>query len=271
MSKTGKDAVTFAEETDPYRRIAELYDLEHDSFRADVEMYQQFVEAAGDPVLEIGVGTGRIALPITELGFRVTGLDPSPAMLTVAAEKNASNNLTSLLTLQPGGLLDAATAPGGPFGVIILALDVLLHLETSELQRDALTAAFQALDPRGQLLIDVFSPTPAMLQSFDGSVALEGTWELETGETVDKFSSRSVKPSEQLIDTVLWYEISNPEGRLERIRTSYRHRYLTAAELELMLELTGFQDWVLYGGYDLEPFDDGSERLIVAADVTRTG
>ena len=45
-------------------------------------------------------------------------------------------------------------------------------------------------------------------------------------------------------------------------------RYVVPAELELLLELTGFVEWKLYGSYDLDPFDDTSERLIVTAEVT---
>ena len=45
-------------------------------------------------------------------------------------------------------------------------------------------------------------------------------------------------------------------------------RYLVASELALLLELTGFVEWKMYGSYDLDPYDDGSDRLIVTAEVT---
>jgi hypothetical protein len=45
-------------------------------------------------------------------------------------------------------------------------------------------------------------------------------------------------------------------------------RYLHAAELELMLEMAGFASWEIYGSYDLDPFDDHSERILVAAEAT---
>jgi hypothetical protein len=47
-------------------------------------------------------------------------------------------------------------------------------------------------------------------------------------------------------------------------------RYLYRSELELMLELAGFVEWQLYGSYDLDPYDDQSDRLIAAAEVTRS-
>jgi hypothetical protein len=45
-------------------------------------------------------------------------------------------------------------------------------------------------------------------------------------------------------------------------------RYVVPSEIELMLEVAGFAEWTLYGSYDLDPYDDGSERLIVTAEVT---
>ena len=59
-----------------------------------------------------------------------------------------------------------------------------------------------------------------------------------------------------------------PDGSLRRIATSFDLRYLHRHELELMLELAGFVQWQVYGSYDLDPYDDESDRLIVAAEIT---
>ncbi len=68
----------------PYDSIAAYYDLEHRSFTEDIDFYLQFIEAAGDPVLELGCGTGRILRGIAEAGFAVTGVDSSAPMLDFA-------------------------------------------------------------------------------------------------------------------------------------------------------------------------------------------
>jgi hypothetical protein len=57
-----------------------------------------------------------------------------------------------------------------------------------------------------------------------------------------------------------------PDGTLRRIPTSFTMRYIQRAELELMLELAGFKSWEIYGSYDLDPFTDHSDRLLVAAE-----
>ena len=85
---------------------------------------------------------------------------------------------------------------------------------------------------------------------------------------IDRFSARTHDSAEQRIDTELWYDLTDPAGHIRRVRSGFPMRYLVASELALLLEVSGFVEWKLYGSYDLDPFDDGSDRLIVTAEVT---
>src|SRR4029450_11223347 len=76
----------------PYASIAAYYDVEHRAFTEDIELYLQFVESAGDPVLELGCGTGRILRQIARPGYSVTGVDSSPEMLAFA--QNSLESMT---------------------------------------------------------------------------------------------------------------------------------------------------------------------------------
>src|SRR5215204_4519425 len=100
---------------DAYARIAELYDLEHESYADDVEFYVNFVEAVGDPVLELGCGTGRLLTGIAEAGFRITGTDRSEAMLDRARARVEVSGQGHIIQLSQGDMGDADEAPGGPF------------------------------------------------------------------------------------------------------------------------------------------------------------
>ena len=93
----------------PYDEIAAYYDLEHRSFTDDVDLYLQFIEAAGDPVLELGCGTGRILRGIAEAGYSVTGLDSSAPMLDFA--RIAAEGLDDGITLIEGDFADPALLP----------------------------------------------------------------------------------------------------------------------------------------------------------------
>ena len=257
--------------TDPYADIAALYDLEHAEYEDDLDLYLSLALAVGDPILELGCGSGRLLLPFAEAGYRVTGLDRSPPMLDRARAAVAAAGFADEITLFEGPMTAADRAPGGPFGLVIVALNGLLHLPTATEQRAALTAAHRALDPRGQLVIDLLNPTPDALRAFDHALTHEGTWTEPDGTRADKLAARRLAPATQTIETDLWYDRIAPGGALTRTATSYPMRYLHRAELELLLELTGFVEWQVYGSYDLDPFHDTSERLIVTAEVTASG
>ncbi|MCC6315663.1 MAG: class I SAM-dependent methyltransferase, partial [Thermomicrobiales bacterium] len=173
-------------------------------------------------------------------------------------------------TLVHSDMAEADRAPGGPFGLALIPLNGLVHAATPAAQRAVLESARRALDPRGQLVIDVFNPTPDALRAFDQSAVHEGRWRLPNGTVVDKFGARTLHAATQTIATDLWYDLTDAGGALHRIATSYTMRYLHMAELALMLELAGFVEWEVYGGYDLEPYEDNSERLLVTAEVTRS-
>ena len=262
------DAQAIATENDPYAELPELYDLEHAGFTDDIDMYLRFAEIVGDPVLELGCGTGRVLGPLADAGFRVTGVDLSRPMLDRAEAQLNRTIAEELVRLVHAPMAEADAAPGGPFGLVILALNGLMHLPTQGEQRRALDAARRSLDPRGMLVVDALNPDPALLATFDGRVQHEGRWMRDDGTCIDRFAARTHAPAEQRIDTELWFDLLAPDGSLRRVRSGFPMRYAHPSELELLLELAGFVEWKLYGSYELDPFDDGSERLIVTAEVT---
>jgi SAM-dependent methyltransferase len=261
-----------ADSGDPYAELPELYDIEHAAFSDDIELYLRLAEVVGDPILELGCGTGRVLAPLAAASHRITGIDRSRPMLdraraTLQVQENAGD-LWQRVTLAEGSMTEAESAPGGPFGLVIFSLNGLMHLSDMAAQRAALASARRALDPRGMLVVDVLNPTPEMLATLDGRVQHEGSWRKPDGTVIDRFSARTHNSAAQRIDTDLWYDLTNPDGHIRRVRSGFPMRYLVASELALLLEVTGFVEWKLYGSYDLDPYDDGSDRLIVTAEVT---
>ena len=253
---------------DPYAQIAALYDLEHAGYDDDIDLYLNLALSTGDPILELGCGTGRLLLPLAEAGHRITGVDLSLPMLDRARSKVAEAGLVDRVTLHRASMTDDLSPPGGPFGLAIVSLNGLMHLTAQREQRRALEAVRRCLDPRGQLVLDVLNPTPETLRSLDHSLAHEGTWVDRAGARIDKVAARRILPSQQTIMTELWYDRIAQDGVISRVAASYGLRYLHRAEMDLLLELAGFAEWQIYGGYDLEPFDDQSDRIIVTAEVT---
>src|SRR5215208_7091430 len=93
---------------DPYAELPDLYDLEHAGFSDDVELYLRLAEAVGDPILELGCGTGRVLAPLAAAGHRITGVDRSRPMLDRARSElrvqDHVGDISQRLTLSEGSM-----------------------------------------------------------------------------------------------------------------------------------------------------------------------
>lgn len=250
----------------PYDDIADLYDLEHDNHHDDIALVRNIVAVVGDPVIEFGCGSGRLLLPIAQDGYSITGVDSSRTMLDRAHYAVTQANLSKEVSLVYGHMEARLDLEPRSFGVGIFSLNGLMHLTSQEAQLTALTEACRLLDPRGQLVIDLFNPTPEYLTFLDSRTLLEGVLTSRDGGEVEKWAHRKLRPSQQLIETRIWYDSVSKDGQVHRRRSSFALRYIHAAELALMVQQAGFAEWQLYGTYDLDPYDDASDRIIMLAD-----
>lgn len=253
-------------DTDPYHRIAELYDLEHDAVGDDAELYVAMADQIEGPILEMGCGSGRLLVPIAGAGHEITGLDRSPTMLQRAGARLQSAGIPGKrVTLYHGDMESAGSAPGGPFGLVLYSLNALMHLADPESQLDSLRGARTAMRSGGQIVIDIMNPTPQYLVELGHGPIHEWSHETECGESIDKWSVRHVDPVSQAIDTILWYDQLDGSGHLRRSRASFSLRYIHASELSLMLELAGFSEIQLFGSLEFEPLDESSDRIFAIA------
>ncbi len=139
-----------------YDRIARLYDPWSASVVEDVAFYLERARASGGPVVELGVGTGRIAVPIASDGIRVIGIDSSQGMLDVARERAELAGVE--LDLRYGDFRDPPVE--GPVPLVIAPFRSLLHMETDADRLAVVRAVHDLLEPDGQFVFDVFWPGP---------------------------------------------------------------------------------------------------------------
>jgi SAM-dependent methyltransferase len=137
-----------------YDRIARLYDPWSLSVTEDVSFYVDRARRSGGPVVELGVGTGRIAIPIAAEGIHVIGVDLSEGMLEVAREQAALAGLE--LDLRHGDFRDPPVEETVP--LVIIPFRALLHMQTDEDRRSVLRSVKRLLEPNGTFIFDVFSP-----------------------------------------------------------------------------------------------------------------
>ncbi len=137
-----------------YDEIARLYDPWSRSVVEDVSFYVDEAVRSGGPVLELGVGTGRIAIPIAAVGIQVVGVDLSEGMLAVARERADLAAVT--VDLRHGDMRNPPVE--GVFPLIVIPFRTLLHMESDIDRRAALRTVARLLAPGGRFVFDVFTP-----------------------------------------------------------------------------------------------------------------
>ncbi len=250
---------------DPFSPFVPFYDLDVGRFREDLPFYRALADRTGDPILELGCGTGRVLLSLAEAGHRVTGVDLSAAMLARARARlrEASAAVAERVELVHQDVRELSLAERG-FRLAFWAINSFYHLETLEDQRRALSQVRDHLASGGLVVIDGFNPTPELLREGDGRPLLEGILEdPEEGGRILKWTAWQTDPALQIQDVLFLYERIRADGTSERHALPFRLRYLHPGEGRLLLEDAGFVVEALYGDYDMGPFTAHSPRMIL--------
>ncbi len=131
----------------PYDTIAELYDPWSRSVKEDVGFYVKEARASSGPVVELGIGTGRIAIPVAWAGIRVIGVDSSREMLATCARAAEKAAVSELLDLRLGDLRHPPVEER--VSLVICPFRAYLHMADDAERVEALEAARELLLPGG--------------------------------------------------------------------------------------------------------------------------
>jgi SAM-dependent methyltransferase len=228
----------------PYDEIARLYDPWSRSVTEDVPFYLEEARRSGGPVVELGVGTGRIAIPIASDGIHVIGVDASRGMLEVAGERAALSGVGANLELRVGDLREPPVHERVP--LVICPFRSLLHMRTDDDRRLALRAVQTLLAPGGRFIFDVFTP------SRDDIVETNGRWlEREPG----------------IFERADWDEAERTltlSVRDENASSTMGLAWLSPGEWQALLEDEGFEIEACYGWFDRRPYAGGEDTIWVA-------
>jgi SAM-dependent methyltransferase len=256
---------------DSYAAIAALYDFAYWDFTDDVEFYENLARIGEGPVLELGVGTGRVAVRLAQAGLQVTGLDESASMMARARENAKAARLAAdRLELVEGSMLDFDL--GRRFATVIAAANTFQHLLTTEQQRDCLRRIAAHTQPEGIVAISVHSPAAIAWDGPAGSLRFD--WarrDPATGEMVTKMVATDADASRMVRHLTYIYDRSGADGAVRRTIFETDLRYSSQAEMELLLQAAGLRVTHVYGDYDLSPVGPGTEQLIFVARPVLSG
>ena len=222
-----------------YDRFAPIYDAWAADMTEDVDFYVELAREADGPVVELAVGSGRVAIPIAErTGKPVIGIDSSPAMLAVARERAAAAGAD--LKLRECDMRDLSLEE--PAALIICPFRSLLHLPTWRDRRRVFTRVAASLRPGGRFAWNAFV--------FDFSIAarLHGRWQEEpVRHRIDQ------APADNRVDITL-----DAGPRISLL-------WVSRGEWEALLDVAGLEVEALYGWFDRRPFDEESREFVWVA------
>jgi len=232
-------------EPSPYDPIAALYDRWNQSVVEDVGFYVEEAVVSRGPVLELGVGTGRIAVPIALTGVRVIGLDSSAAMLELCSERAQAAGVAGLIDLYIGDLRDPPL-PEIAVPLVISPFRAFLHLLSDDERLHTLARIHDLLEPGGRFVFDVFAPT-----------------EKDVTETHGRWIEREPGIEERAdwnwAERTLVLRVRGAEGE-----TQMHLGWTSAEEWQELLERAGLHVGACYGWFDRQPYAGDEDMVFVA-------
>ena len=244
-----------------YDTFADIYPIWTDSAAsatANLPFYVEAYLAADGPVVELGVGDGRIAVEAAGRGCTVIGVDRSSAMLARCRERADRAGVLDHLTLIQADFRDFDLQE--PAGLIVLPYHSIGHLATRAGKSDAMRHIFSHLRPGGRFIFDDFFMTPALMTHMR-AVQLRAAYQSPSGADRLLWVTSLIDEPSQSISVVTWEDQLDDAGVLEQRR--YRRLSLTWLEPDqarALVDETGFTVEACLGDFQGTPFETTSAR-----------
>lgn len=246
------------------------YDLELAARNVDDEPFWRNIVRREQPtrVLEIGCGTGRLTLPLArdgaECGFTVIGLDPEPAMLARAEQRQRA---------EPEAVRAAVRFVRGDvrtwqwdesFDVVLMPYGAAHHLTELEDQIAAWHRVRRHLTAHGLFGVDVVAPDlPCLVRAITGSPRMMDMDVTDsTGRRLRRSDAVRYAPASQLATHAYEYECGASDGARHSYRSDFAMHVYFPRELELLFRMADFRLERILGSYQGEPFGDAAPLMI---------
>ena len=248
-----------------YVQWAQVYDIFYEAGpELEVEFYLELMRECDGPVLELGVGTGRVAIPAALEGHSIVGIDLHAPMLDVAKAKAGKvGPLHGSLDLIQGDMTELSL-PYREFGLVIIPGNSLGLVLTEQAQLATIAAAADHLKPGGMLAFSMYNAVAEMIECNDSEQFLLGV--VDDANDQQRYilsgtnhfdTDRQINDCTQIIETV-----SADGNVLQRQELRVVTRYLTRAQAASMAVKAGLQVDHIYGDFDRSEYTDTSDEMI---------
>ena len=230
--------------------MADVYDVWYagvSDVEATVATLTRLVTGAGSGrVLELGVGTGRLALPLAARGIQVTGVDVSPAMIARLKAKPGGDGIDVVV----GDMAD--DLPEGPFSLVFVAFNTFFGLTSREAQAQCFVEVAGRLEPHGVFALEAFVPDEELIGG-GARIEVRSLSADRVVLTVSRHDAQTQRAEGQFV------ELTEAGG--VRLRP-WSLRYAPPAELDAMAAEAGLTLEQRWSSWDETPFTPDSTQHV---------
>ncbi len=255
--------------------VAEVYSSLHgDDSGRGIDFFVEAATEAGSPVLELGCGSGTVLIPTARAGITIVGLDASLPMLA-ECQRRLSAEPEAVRSRVPAVMHDDMRhfEIDETFSLVTIPFRPFQHLLTTDDQLMCLERIRRHLIAAGHLVFDLFNPSLEALANgpFDEESDVVHEFTMPDGRRVCR-RYRKGRPDRfaQVAPHALTYEVTHPDGRMQRVTHRFPLRYFFRFEVEHLLARAGFGVEHVYAGYDRSPYGSRNPgQLILVAKKLR--
>jgi len=254
-----------------YDAFADIYEVWTETAPVagpNLHFYVEEYLHAPPPVVELGIGNGRIAVEAALQGKSIVGVDSSGEMLRLCRERAHLAGVTNRLTLIQGDFRDFVLPE--PAQLITIPFHTIGHLLTLADKEAALRHIHGQLAPGGRLIFDTFVFDPAYAHARNNVATLRAEYvDPLSGQDVLLWVTTRYQFKTQTMRIITWTDELNAQGDAERRRYRFlSFSWIEPEQVQTLLETTGYRTEAVYGDFARNPFTEGSAEQIW---VTRKG
>ena len=228
----------------------EFYDIVN-THTYDIPFYLKYAQQTGSPILELAAGTGRIAVPLLEKGFRYTGIDLSPEFVTASNSKIIKFGDSGKFIVGDMRKFDLHKK----FNLIFIGFNSLFHLSTEEEISSFLTCVKNHLSSNGKFIIDMFVPNMSYLNRDPDKFYPVGEYKDADGKSLIVKEKGKYNPLTEIRD-IDWSIYS--EGNPNPVLYNFSHYMIPPERIQRLLSKAGLNIENIFGDYNENPLTKNS-------------
>jgi 2-polyprenyl-3-methyl-5-hydroxy-6-metoxy-1,4-benzoquinol methylase len=237
-------------------RDPETYDVEDNGYDADRPLIEQWAQTLGGPLLDLACGTGRVAIPLAEQGYQVTGVDITPEMIGRARQKAAARGVSVDWVVADA----RAFQLGKRFSFIFMLANAFQFFLTRQDHEALLARAREHVQPDGCFLFETRNPTPRNLTEVRRPEAQHYT--TLDGSHLVVTEQQQYDPLAQIQHYIRTLTFHHPDGQQDVQTRRVALRYVYPQEMEALLFYNGWQVRACYGNWQQEALSATSPSMI---------